>query len=40
MAKLKGIVKDIVLEGQLSDWDGYNTPAARKKDKELKPYRW
>ena len=27
MEKLKGIVKDIVLEGQLSDWDGYNTQA-------------
>jgi hypothetical protein len=36
MAKLKGIVKDIVLEGKLSDWDGYNTPAALKKEKEVK----
>ena len=36
MEKLKGIVKDIVLEGKLSDWDGYNTPAALKKEKEIK----
>ena len=36
MAKLKGIVKDIVLEGKLSDWDGYNTPAALKKEKQSK----
>ena len=26
----------ILAEGELSDWPGYNTPAARKKDKELK----
>jgi hypothetical protein len=34
--KLKQVLKNIILEGQLSDWDGYNTPAARKKDEELK----
>jgi len=36
MEKLKNIVKDIVLEGKLSDWDGYNTPAALKKEKQSK----
>ena len=34
--KLKQVLKNIILEGQLSDWGGYNTPAARKKDEELK----
>ena len=36
MKRLKSIIKDIVLEGILSDWPGYNTPAAIKKDKELR----
>ena len=36
MKKLKGIVKDIVLEGKLSDWPGYNTPAALRKEKEMR----
>jgi len=36
MKRLKSIIKDIVLEGTLSDWPGYNTPAAIKKDKELR----
>jgi|TARA_R100000084_G_C4639597_1_gene143012 hypothetical protein len=34
--KLTKIVKDIVLEGNLSDYDGYNTEAALSKEKEIK----
>ncbi len=34
--KLTKIVKDIVLEGNLSDHDGYNTEAALRKEKEIK----
>ena len=34
--KLTKIVKDIVLEGNLSDYDGYNTEAALRKEKEIK----
>ena len=36
MAKLKHILKDSILEGKLSDWPGYNTPAALNKEKEIK----
>ena len=39
MSKLLKIVKNIkdniLSEGKLSDWPGYNTPAALKKEKEL-----
>ena len=34
--KLKYILKDSILEGKLSDWPGYNTPAALNKEKEIK----
>lgn len=33
--KLKPIIRDIILEGNLSDFDGPNTPAALKKEKEI-----
>jgi len=34
---LKNTLKDIILEGRaLSDWPGYNTPAALEKEKEIK----
>ena len=33
--KLKHVLKDSILEGKLSDYDGYNTPAALKKEKDL-----
>jgi hypothetical protein len=33
--KLKHIVKDIILEGKLSDFGDNNTPAALKKEKEI-----
>ena len=34
--KLKQVLRDIILEGNLSDFDGPNTPAALKKEKDLK----
>ena len=40
MGKLKNIVHNIknkiLTEGKLSDWPGYNTPAALKKEEEIK----
>ena len=40
MGKLKNIVhgikNKILTEGKLSDWPGYNTPAALKKEEEIK----
>lgn len=33
--KLGEVLRDIILEGNLSDFDGPNTPAALKKEKEL-----
>ena len=41
--KLKQVLRDIILEGNLSDFDGPNTPAALKKEKQIsnkniKPY--
>jgi hypothetical protein len=34
--RLRNIFDDIISESKLSDYDGYNTPAALKKEKELK----
>jgi len=34
--KFRHIFEDIIVEGKLSDHKGYNTPAALKKEKELK----
>ena len=34
--KLEDLVKDLVIEGKLSDYGDNNTPAALNKEKEIK----